>query len=385
MSLIALSLAAFAADPAVWFGDADAALAQIVAGSGRAPEAFAPTPWSALVAGPPRVVGDAQWLPCEGPPVSLPQWLLAVSGAESALGRGDRAAAVAEAAVADAGARCLGAAPSSGELARWHRVHAALGDPAAAAQAKALDPAAVWSAAWPTEHRAAYEAAAPPASVEVAWYAWGGEVVVDGAAPGPLAPGSHLVVAGTVRGVLVVREEPVQVLVLPLFPPTGEEVFTDPRRRADAGALFAAQFGPGTRVFVADPQESWVATAGRADWTPLRKVARSRWVPIGVATTVAGVGVGGAGAALAAAFASRASEAASQMSVATSQAAYDGAEADYDAAAAGNRAGWGLGIAGGVAALTGLGLTALGVSQGEVEVETAAVPGGVGLRLAVRR
>jgi hypothetical protein len=299
--------------------------------------------------------------------------------------RVDLAAAQAESAVADEGARCLGASPSPVELARWHRVRTALGDRDAAPLAKALDPAAAWSAAWPTEYKAAYEAAPSAEPVEVVWFAWGAEVVVDGAAPGKLLPGRHLVTAGSVRGVLVVREEPLELLMLPLYPRTGEEVFTDPRRRADAGALFAAQFGPGTRVFVADPRESWVATAGRADWTPLRKVERSPWIPVGVVTTVSGVGVLGAGAALATAYAATASSAAELMSAARTQAAYDLAEADYDDAAMGYRAGLGLGIAGGVAAIAGLGFTALGVAQGEVEVETAAVPGGVGLRLAVRR
>ncbi len=361
---------------------------QLEAGSGRAADSFDLAPWESLRDGGDRLVGEGAWRPCAGPQATLPQWIVAVEAAESALGHGDPEQARQELAAADGVAACLGQDPDPATLARWHRVRGALGDDTSLALARSLDPQAAWSAAWPTERKAAYDAASPGAPTPVALVAWRRDIRVDGSQPpAALLPGAHLVRSadGAARGLLGVGEEPLQLVLASQVPADGPGALGDARVREDASALLAAVYGPGTRIFVADATSAWAATVGRSDWIALRAVRRSALIPVGTVIGGVGAAAGIAGGALALAAVGDAGSAADAMGAATTPGAFATAADDYDAAAGRVRAFRAIGVGGAAIAVLGGGILVAGLARGEVEMQPTVATDGATLRLVVRR
>lgn len=377
MQVILLSAAATAADPLVATGP-DALPAAAVA-AGRPEADFAPILWSELVSGPVAVVGEGTWTACAGPRATVAQLALAVDGAESALGYGDLDKARAEAADADRRAACLGEDAPAGLLARWQRVRGVLGDDAAFGLARATDPAMRWPAAWPPERASAFEAASPAPGVPVAVHAWSAPVRVDSAAPnGTLAPGVHMVRADAAAGLLTVGVEPLDLVLTPAYPRIGPSDLADPAIRDDTAALLLVRYGPGTRVFIGDADETWATTAGRTDWSALRRVRRSSLIGVGAGIAAPGLVGAGVAAALAGVAYGDVSRAATAMGAATTTADFRAADADYDAGANRFHTWTWVAVGAGVVGAVGVGVLAIGVGRGEIEVR--AVPGGVEVR-----
>ncbi len=376
---------ALAADPLVTTGAADSSLRQAATGAGRPESSFTPTAWADLVGGPVAVFGAGAWTPCAGPSATLAQLTLAIEGAEGALGYGDLEKARFEIAEADRLAGCQSADPPATLLARWHLARGAVGHAASFAQARALDPSIRWNASWSGDGAAALDAPAP-AKVGVAFHGWPTALRVDGGEPGAeLIPGLHLVRWDATAGLLTVPDEPMDVVLTPTFPVVGPTDLADPAIRDGIAALLLVRFGAGTRVFLADGDEAWATTAGRTDWTPLRKVRRSPLIPVGLA--IAGPALAGAGVSFALAQSARSdvTRAADDMAAATTTPEFDAARARYGDGTDRFQTFNALTVATGAVAVAGAGLFCVGLAQGEIVVRTALSPVGGSVDLVVRR
>ncbi len=222
----------------------------------------------------------------------------------------------------------------------------------------------------------------------MALVAWRRAIRVDGQdPPAALLPGAHVVrtADGAARGLLQVGEEPLQLVLASQVPAAGPGALGDARVREDASALFAAVYGPGTRIFVADATSAWAATAGRSDWIALRAVRRSPLIPVGAVIGGAGAVAGIAGGALALAAVGDAASAADAMGAATTPGAFATASDDYDAAAGRVRTFRAVGVGGAALTALGGGILVAGIARGEVEVQPTASASGAAVRIVVRR
>lgn len=329
--MILLAAVASASEPLVHDGDATVAVERVAAATERPASDFEPRA-AADVPGLPPVLMPASGriVPCDAAAVSRERLLLAIQGAEGALGYGEDDRAREELGRVAAAERCPPEPFERELLVRWLVARARAGEADAWRYARALDPSLAFADEWLPELEPAFAAAAPVPAVVLRVPQVG--ITVDGVAAGTdtlVVPGWHVLGAPGLRGALVV-DGPATLLVPSALGPDWLAPVDDPEARAIPTEALSAVYGEGTRVFVATADGAWAATAGRTDWLELDRYYRAHpLVPAGAVVTGAGVVAGAVTGLLAALAYGEVTDAARSVERAPSEKEWRGARRDY--------------------------------------------------------